>query len=92
MSAVRLVVDRPADGYARYRALLSTVEGQEIWRLILGKLLQVGAEAKVIVNIPSDLLSSENYTLRITGITASGEEERVSHYYFRIIKRSAAGR
>jgi len=91
-SAVRLVVDRPADGYARHCALLSTVEGQEIWRLILGKLPPVEAEGKVIITIPSDLLSSEDYTLRIIGIKASGEEETVSHYYFRIIKRSAAGR
>ncbi len=91
-SAVRLITARPVDGYTRYRASLSTVEGQETWRRILRKLPPSEAEAKVTITIPADLLSSEDYTLRISGIKASGAEETVSHYYFRIIKRSAAGR
>lgn len=92
-SAVGLVIDRPADGHASYRALLGTVEGREVWSRVVRKLPPAGAAAaKTTITVPAGLLSSEDYALRITGIKASGEEETVSRYYFRVIKRSTAGK
>lgn len=91
-SAVNLVIDRPADGHAHHRALLSTVQGREVWSRIVRKLPPAGAAAKTTISVPAGFLSSEDYTLRIAGIKALGEGETVSRYYFRVIKRSTAGK
>ncbi len=80
VSTVRLVIDQPANGYAHYRASLSTVEGEDVWSQNLRMSPPAKAEAKRTLTIPADILSAEDYILIGKGfISAEWRRNRPRH-------------
>lgn len=81
-SEVRIRLDIASDDYRRYRAVLQTDEGQEV--LSTAGLQAVGGRF-VPLKVKSEVLKPGEYRIQLLGVSASGESEEISNYYFRIL-------
>jgi len=84
---VRLQLQLEAGDYQSYRARLRTAEGDEMWRQDQLTPQPTRSGPAIIVNLPASRFRSRDYTIRLSGVTAEGEVEEVSSYYFRVEKR-----
>lgn len=83
---VRIQLDHEGEGYASYRAVLRTPEGQEVWRQRDVAPLRRGAKSVVII-IPAASLRPGDYVVTLSGIPPSGPVEDVADYAFRVVKQ-----
>jgi hypothetical protein len=87
---IQLVLDR--DEYPRYKAVLSTAEGKEVFR---EKSLQsspidrnpIHGGAMVAWRLPAHLIPPGDYIVLLTGQLANGNEEDVASYGFSVLRR-----
>jgi hypothetical protein len=84
---VRLQLNFEGGDYTSYRALLRTAEGDEVWRQDELTPRPTKSGLAVVVQLPASRFSRRDYTIRLSGVTAEGEVEEVSSYYFRVEKR-----
>ena len=80
---VRLQLELEATGYQRYRAVIRTADGVEIWsedRLVPERL---NGGQVVTLTVPADRFADEDYTVRLSGITPSSDAEEAGGYHFR---------
>jgi hypothetical protein len=75
----------PGD-YETYRVTLRTAEGEQLWTQDKLKPRNTSAGDAITVRIPASRFNDRDYTVRLSGITASGDAEDVSSYYFRVKK------
>jgi hypothetical protein len=83
---VRLELQLEAVDYVNYRAVLRTPEGTEVWRQDGLKPQRTASGQVIILSLPATRLGDEDYTVRLSGVTAGGDPEDVSSYYFRAKK------
>lgn len=84
---VRFQLNFEAGDYQSYQALLRTAEGDEIWRQDQLTPRPTRSGPAIVVQLPASRFSSRDYTIRLSGVTAEGEVEELSSYYFRVEKR-----
>ncbi len=85
MIQLRLTLEGKSHG--RYAAMIRTPEGAEIWRQ---RQLpsQTGKSGSVVVlSVPANLLNSDDYIVRLNGVTEAKEIVNAGNYYFRVVKR-----
>ena len=72
--------------HPRYRVVLRTFEGVEMWNRSGLSARRAGAGQAVIAQLPAKLLAGGDYELVLQGATG-GDYEDVDEYYFRIVKQ-----
>jgi hypothetical protein len=82
---VRLLLDLPDDEYTLYQAALLDVDGNEIWSRSELAAESVEGRAVVEVLVPAALLGHDDYEVKVSGLTESGELESLSRYTFRAL-------
>jgi hypothetical protein len=85
--AVRLELQLETGDYRSYRAVLRTAEGGERWNRDQLRSERTTAGEAVVVTLPAGLLTGQDYTIRISGVTAQGQTDEVGSYYFRVQPR-----
>lgn len=76
-----------ADDYKSYRATLKTIEdGTQVWAKADLKPQRKGKNKSLSLSIPAKNLQRADYEISLVGITASGETEEITNYYFSVVK------
>jgi len=83
-SLVELRLELAADEYPRYQAALSDAEGEALWTLSRLKSTRAEGRTFVPLRLPSDLLPRGDYSLKLEGLTDSGDREPIGRYDFRV--------
>jgi hypothetical protein len=73
--------------YRTYRAQLETSEGNEKWSRSGLKAQKKGAVKFVVVNIPAEIFTDNDYIIKLSGLTESGDNEDISEYSVRAARR-----
>lgn len=82
-----LMLALPHVQHESYRALVLTVEGEELFA-VDGLMPESGAGATAIpLKIPSEFLPTGDYQIQLRGAAADGRAEDATRYNFRIINR-----
>lgn len=74
----------PQARYGRYRALVRTAEGDELFAV--GGLEPEAGASELLLRIPAEFLPAGDYQLELGGVAADGHEEGPTRYYFRVRK------
>jgi hypothetical protein len=84
---VRLKVRFAGEEYESYRVVISTVEGRKVYDKPARK-DKADPSGKVIsVVMPASVFTVQDYTLRLSGVTATGDPEYIGEYFFRVIRK-----
>jgi cell division protein FtsB len=76
-----------ANDYAGYRvALIDPANNQNLWRSASLRAKARGNGSVLSISFPTTLLKARTYTLRVTGVTATGASEIISDYPFKVVK------
>jgi hypothetical protein len=86
VDAVQLRLELATTDYESYRAMLQTDEGREIFTADKLKAETTASGKIVLLNVPAKLLNQSDYRVKLSGITADGNLENISSYYFRVVK------
>ena len=78
---VHLELPQESSGFARYRARLATVEGNEVWSQ--GELKREGNS--VNLTIPTSRLTRGDWRVALSGVSPQGKSSDVASYYFRVL-------
>lgn len=73
--------------HSRYRAVLRTLDGVEVWKRSGLSARQANAGQAVVAQLPAKLLAAGDYELVLQGATPGADYEDVAEYYFRIVKK-----
>ena len=86
-SLVELKLDVWVDEYPTYRAALHDSSGSEL--MVAGQLRAVPASGSVQVKVqlPAQVLRADDYQIRLSGVTASGQIVLVDSYPFRVVRQ-----
>lgn len=79
---LRLVLQR--NDYKSYKSAIKGLNKQKVVFSRTG--LKPGATSDIILSVPMKVLSPDDYTVSLYGITTSGTAESVDDYYFRVRK------
>lgn len=84
-TVARLQLAFEAGDFAKYNAVVRTVEGREIWRGNVTKALKspFGAGSATI-EIPAGRLRADDYLVTLSGATKTGAFETIEEYYFTV--------
>lgn len=83
---VRVHLDIGVDDYVSYRARLDDADGDEMWTQSKLTATSTGDKVAVSVTLPSELLPSGDYSIRLSGVSSSRDLELVGRYYFRVVE------
>lgn len=83
---VRLRLMLESGDSKQYRATLTTAEGRNLWSRTIAK-GRSNKYADLTLNLPANLLKSDDYILDLSSINPDGKWESVADYSFRIVKK-----
>jgi len=83
----QLVLKLKDNTYPRYRVSLQKIGGAEIFSQSNLRPRSTKAGASFVFTVPASQLSSGDYALTLTGITAEGETDNLNKSVFRVEKR-----
>jgi hypothetical protein len=83
-SSARLQLELEAADYVRYRAVVRTADGQEVWRDDQLRPTQAPSGPGLVITVPAAQLAEGDYTVLVGGVAGSGEIDEVSGYAFRV--------
>jgi hypothetical protein len=84
---VRLLLELDSDSHPRYRPVLETASGDEVWRARpLAARSSGNGSVIVTLDLPSTLLTDGDYVLTLSGIAANGRSDDVADYAFRVTR------
>lgn len=81
----RLALDE-GQAYQNYQAQLLAEGTKELWQQRL-KINQQRDEQYLIMRVPARLLAENDYLIKLSGITEQNQQEEVTSYSFRIVRR-----
>jgi hypothetical protein len=84
-TVVRLTAPMSQSGYRSFSAALKTPEDRQVWQQ-QDIQPQPGVKSLTLA-VPAAVLPSGDYILSVTGVTASGRNESVADFAFRVTKR-----
>jgi hypothetical protein len=83
VESVQLGLEVERNDYPRYRAVLRTPDGQELWSgEIKNKLPK--PNHTVVVRLPASIFSNADYILTLNGLTSENTSVDEGKYYFRV--------
>jgi hypothetical protein len=83
---VQLQLDLGTGDYQRYQAVLQKAEGEEISSQITPR-IKTGDDTEAgVFTLPAKLLPHGDYSLKLSGIPASGDPEDIGSYSFRVLQ------
>ncbi len=85
VAVVRLLLDLPDDEYPLYRAALLDVDGDEIWSQSKLRAEATEDRIEVAVLVPAAVLVHDDYQMKVSGLTKSGDLESLASYTFRAL-------
>jgi hypothetical protein len=71
--------------YESYRVTLLDAGNKELWTRYRLTATAIGQDKFVVVNVPGELLSPGNYSLRLEGTSESQPPENINNYYFHVV-------
>jgi len=83
---IRLQLNLEEDLYPRYRAVLQSPDGTEVWKIRLPQMKKKNGKSVTLL-VPAKVLSKGDYTMVLKGETKEREIENVSEYPFSIVKK-----
>ena len=83
VQSIKLRITLRRSDYESYRAVVQTPEGTEIWNQNV-KPMKLRSGAAVVLQIPANRFTRNDYILKIVGTTTAGEVEDAGSYYFRV--------
>jgi len=86
-SLVELRLDLVAPDYPSYRAVLQDAAGEEIITQNKLKAIKVGDRHLVFVTLPESLVPRGDYSLKLSGRSATGDFEDLGSYDLRVIRK-----
>lgn len=84
---VRLRLDLESQSYESYLALLETAEGSRVWSKEGVTIMPNIGRRKVVLEVPSSLLSNNDYIIKLRGVRSGSKAEEIAAYSFRVVKR-----
>jgi hypothetical protein len=83
------VAARVSDPTSRYRAVVRTAKGNEVWSQDGLKAQRTGLreEAIVILDLPTPILPEGDYIITLSRRSASGDFEDVGSYQFSVVRK-----
>ena len=81
---LRLELLLESDSHPRYRPVLTTVAGDEVWSQRAIPATARAGEPVVAIELPATLLGDGDYILTLSGIGPDGTSEELAPYSFRI--------
>lgn len=84
---VRMHLDLGIDDYESYRATLGSGTGDEVWSQSQLQAEELDERVAVTLTLPAELLVPGDYTIRLSGLTISGDYELVGRYRFRALQQ-----
>jgi hypothetical protein len=82
---VRLQLQLESPDFASYQAVIRTADGDEIWRQDrLTSSRAASGETLVTVTLPASRFTTQDYTVRVSGVMADGAAEDVGGFSFRV--------
>lgn len=76
-----------AAAYENFRVILETAAGDTILAQYRLAAQQTTKGRAVMVSLPANMLSADDYLVTLQGVLASREIEEVGHYYFNVTKK-----
>ncbi|HJZ80575.1 MAG TPA: hypothetical protein VKD91_09520, partial [Pyrinomonadaceae bacterium] len=70
--------------YQRYRAILQTPEGREILRRDSLTAVFTAGSGTLSFQVPVNLITSGDYSIKLSGLNQSGEYDDLGRYSFRV--------
>jgi hypothetical protein len=83
---LQLKLQRPVS-YPRYRAVLQTLDGVELWSRNLARAGAIAPGQTVVASLPAKHLPPGDYILALKGQTTDGKVEEIDDYYFSIVRQ-----
>lgn len=83
-SEVRLELQLDGTAAGRYRAIIRTGDGEEVWRREPLVAAGTGSGPTIILVVPPGVLAAGDYTIRLAALTSDGSDEIVAGYAFRV--------
>jgi hypothetical protein len=74
------------DGFRRYNAVVTTVDGEPVWQKRGLKAGRGSGEKSVTLQLPAALLTKQDYLVTLKGQSKSRRTETVGEYYFRVTR------
>jgi anti-sigma factor RsiW len=84
---VELRLELADHDYANYRVVLQDSEGSEICILNKVKPKRLGSNQFIVLPFPTNLLPSDDYSLKLSGASKTGEFDPLGSYSFRVVRR-----
>jgi hypothetical protein len=85
----RVELQVPVEGeYRSLRAVLTRIDGQDVWRSGLLEWERVGSSWIAGVDLPPTVLKEREYVLRLLASERSGDQPtEIGEYYFRVVRK-----
>jgi len=86
VESVQLSLEVERDAYPRYRTVLRTPEGRELWS---GEIKSERAKPNhtIVVRFPASIFKNADYILSLSAVTKENKALDVGKYYFRVDRR-----
>ena len=84
---VQLELELSDHKYENYRAVLQDSEGSEICILNKAKPKRLGSNQFIVLPFPANFLPSDDYSLKLSGVSSTGEFDPLGTYSFRVLRR-----
>jgi DNA repair exonuclease SbcCD ATPase subunit len=85
--SLRLELLTDHSGLTRYRAEALTAEGALVWSRDALRERSTRIGKAVVITLPVALLTRNSYLVTLSGATAGGNYEKISSYYFEIVRK-----
>jgi hypothetical protein len=73
--------------YKSYRVAVETADGNELWSQDMLRPRTTDMGKAIAISLPTIILASDDYIIKVKGITANGVLEEVEEYFFPVLKR-----
>jgi hypothetical protein len=83
-SSAHLHLELETADYVRYRALVRTADGQEVWRDDQLRPTQTPSGPALVITVPAAQLAEDDYTIQVGGMAGGGEVDELSGYAFSV--------
>jgi hypothetical protein len=83
--SVMLKVRFAGEEYKSYRIVISTVEGREVYNQVRMKDKADRKNKRIDLVVPARLFGEQDYTLKLSGVAPTGDQEYIGEYFFRVV-------
>lgn len=88
VASVQLQLDLESKiDYKSYRVAVETAAGNELWSqdMLRPRIIDMGKA--IVVILPTIILTTDDYIIKVKGLAANGALEEVNEYFFPVLKR-----